>query len=81
MNTDHIRYIITMLKEDKSCAQPWRNKAIARLEEAKVFIEQGHRITNVSPPGGMESATYTGKDCICPQGGFHKDCPLHGTMV
>jgi hypothetical protein len=85
MNTDHIRDIITALKEDKSCVQPWRNYAVKNLQEAIAMIEQGHRETTMKPPGGMlDDVTKPGEIkpniCTCPSypHAIDKACPVHG---
>lgn len=53
LNPNHYQDLITATKADKSIAQPWRNKAVARLEEAQAFVEKGQRTTHVKPPEGM----------------------------
>ena len=84
MDTSYIREIIIALKEDKGCAQPFRNYALKELETAILWIAKGHHMTNMKPPGEMESgSTRTIQHdtvCICPPGGIHAKCPVHGTM-
>lgn len=88
MDTSYIREIIIALKEDKGCAQPYRNYAAKELETAILWIDKGHHMTNMKPPGELESgSTRTSWHetdepivCICPAGGVHAKCPVHGTM-
>lgn len=71
-----INDIIEHVKADKGIVQPWRNKAIARMEEAQAFIRMGLTTTYQQPPqGATVSQTFT---CICPTGGIRRDCPMHG---
>lgn len=70
MNPEYIQDIITMLKDDKSVAQPYRNYALKELHLAVALVEKGQRITNLKPPEGV---------CTCPDGAVSKSCPVHGT--
>lgn len=70
MNYDSsIQSLIASIKEDKSIVEPWRNKAQARLEEVLAFIDRGKKITY---------REHDGPTCICPEGGTHRKCPVHG---
>jgi hypothetical protein len=80
MNPAHIQDIITMLKDDKSCVQPWRNKAIARLEESIAFIEKGHNTTNLKPPAGLPTDAARQCTCLAPDA-INASCPIHGRAV
>lgn len=53
-HNDEIIQLIKYVKADKSIVQPWRNKAVARLEEAQAFIKMGQSTTNLKPPEGVQ---------------------------
>lgn len=80
MNYDQrFAQLIADVKADKSVTQPWRNKAIGRLDEAQALLEKGQRMTNLQPPAGF------GPDiggpvvtCMCLPGTRNKSCPTHG---
>ena len=90
MNYDHeLQRIITAIKADKGIVQPWRNKALARLQEVQAFIHEGQHTSNLKPPEGTELTSYgtaklpnvlEGRECICPAGGIHRRCPVHGEL-
>ncbi len=66
--------LLAEIKADKSVIQPWRNKAVARIEEAQAFVRMGKTSTSASVPN--ESV------CTCPmEGVIDKNCPLHGSMM
>jgi len=73
MNYDQtIQQVIKLIKEDKSIIQPWRNKAVARLEETQAFIKMG------------KTSTYEKEEPVCtcpPVGGIRRTCPVHGSAV
>lgn len=92
MNYDHeLQRLITAIKADKSIVQPWKNYALKHLYEAQAHLRMGLTTTNMSVPAGTIVYTYTASspgnevtgsqeygDCICPPGGKHKECPVHG---
>jgi hypothetical protein len=45
--------LISDIKADKSIHPQWRNKAVARIDEAHAFIEKGQRTTSMKAPQGM----------------------------
>lgn len=50
MNRDKvITDLIAEIKADKSIVQPWRNKAVARLQEAQAFERMGGRRARLRP--------------------------------
>ena len=70
MNYDAaIQELIDVIKADKSILQPWRNKAVARLEEAQAFVMKGKMTTYREPEGLV---------CTCRTGMADKNCPVHG---
>lgn len=73
-----IRDIIGYVREDKTIIQPWRNKAVARLEEAQAFVRMGKTSVNnlPEPPATMTAPTVN--TCTCPVGARDKLCPVHG---
>lgn len=85
MNPAHIRDIITAVKSDKSIVQPWRNKVVARLEEAIAFIHEGQNTSNLKPPAGMTDTSADGftktAECTCAAWPDMPDpkCPVHGS--
>lgn len=87
MNYDaEINRIAETIRHDKDIAQPWRNKAKARLEEAQAFIRMGKTTSNLKPEGRVEldapthDGGYSLNNCICTDGmPARKDCPVHGT--
>lgn len=78
---DDITGLTDILKSDKSIIQPWRNKAIARLEEAQAFIRMGKTTTNLRPPSGTVNDDGSLSVCTCPPGAVDTLCPVHGTGV
>lgn len=83
MNYDmEITKLVGMLKSDKSIIQPWRNKSIARLEEAQAFIRMGK--TSAPEPKGDPMQIIpgpVGRECIChlgTGGTRNPQCPTHG---
>lgn len=82
--------LIEHIKADKGIVQPWRNKAVARMEEAMAFIRMGLSTTNrEAPSDNTETKDYyssfvnTGPatTCNCPTGGIRRDCPVHGLTM
>lgn len=86
MNYDEqINELVTAIKIDKAIIQPWRNKAVARLEEAQAFVRMGKTSTRIvdeaayfrTPEGaGIQPVRTNG--CICPEGALDSLCPVHG---
>lgn len=75
MNYDQqINNLAESIKADKSIIQPWRNKAVARLEEVQAFVRMGSTSTNMPMPAGMEDHAA----CTCPLGAVDKSCVVHG---
>jgi hypothetical protein len=69
---------IEQIKLDKGVVQPWRNKAIARIEEAQAFIHEGMTTTNRVAPDDLPIMQFSGPQCNCTELGKRKDCPVHG---
>lgn len=88
MNYDQkLQELITAIKADKSIVQPWRNKAISRLDETQAFLSMGKRMTNRPWPPDLVIDKANGEQvpiyredlqCTCPNGGRSKECPVHG---
>jgi hypothetical protein len=85
MNYDqYVQEIVDVIKADKAIVQPWRNKAVARLEEAQAFIHEGKTTTYREAPGGLPTMQFAGPSttagqCVCTLGmPPRKDCPVHG---
>lgn len=85
MNYDNNIYLITeRIKTDKTIMQPWRNKAVARMQEAQAFIRMGQTSTNrPDSPNRVDAAgvATTGDmpiACTCPHGAVDSNCPIHG---
>ena len=74
-----INDLIEHIKADKGIVQPWRNKAISRMEEATAFIRMG-LTTTYREPDGPAPMKFAGPklECICTELGKRKDCPFHG---
>ena len=68
----NISELIEAIKADKSILQPWRNKAIARVEEAQAFVRMG--LTSTTRTADQVSSD---KSCTCPVGAIRSDCPIH----
>lgn len=70
--------IIEHIKADKGIVQPWRNYAIKHLMEAQAHICKG---LSTAPAHLVQMAEHEGAPvmgvCICPEGGRHKNCPVH----
>lgn len=62
--------VILNLKETKDLDPKWRNKAVARIEEAQAFIRSA-MIDRVHEPQG---------ECICLPGLIDSECPVHGKL-
>jgi len=75
-----INQIVERLKTDKTVVQPWRNKAVARLQEAQAFVRMGQTTTYQSPNKvtGDNEPPVAGV-CTCPPGALDQDCPVHKT--
>ena len=70
MNYDEaVQQVIAVIKADKRIVQPWRNKAVARMEEAQAFVRMGLSTTYEQPSEPV---------CTCPDGGIARRCPVHG---
>jgi hypothetical protein len=69
---------IEQMKLDKDVAQPWRNKAISRMQEAQAFIHMGLTVTNRKPDDEDWVENFA---CTCPAGGIKRDCPVHGKRL
>lgn len=78
---DEIKRITTLLGMDKGISPKWRNKAVARLDEADAFINQGIKET------GQFHDKQSGNDalefCICMNypDSINRRCPVHGKEV
>lgn len=81
---NEIQSIIDLLSQDKAVSPKWRNKAIARLEDADLYLlkaglDNGENLTSLE-------ATMPPDDslCICrkDQNGklvaLRRSCPIHG---
>lgn len=70
------------IKADKDIIQPWRNKAIARLEEARAFIRMGKTSAPVRKGDPLQNVPGpVSKQCICKYYGIaplNPQCPIHG---
>jgi len=92
MNYDQeIQDIVANIKSDKSIVQPWRNKAMARLEEAQAFIRMG-KTTSLEkpddPPGANRfpipnhvSELNNPNRCTCAPLEIDPTCPIHGNYT
>jgi hypothetical protein len=89
MNYDYEKVladVVNDIRADKSIMQPWKNKAMARIQEAAVFVDHGKKISLAKPPEGLPSAgpkfpTPQPLGCICqPDMPPRKDCPVHGRV-
>lgn len=82
MNYDQqITHLIEAIKADKSIIQPWRNKAVARLEEAHAFIRMGKTSSGQRYDEKLvveQSYSQTSQGCTCFPGTVDKSCPVHG---
>jgi hypothetical protein len=67
----NISELIDAIKADKSILQPWRNKAVARVEEAQAFVRMG--LTSTSKTTADQASENI---CICPIGATRTDCPM-----
>ena len=75
MNYDQqINNLAETIKADKSIIQPWRNKAVARLEEAQAFVRMG----KTSAPAGLVHGAQN--ECSCVAGAIDKTCAVHGVQ-
>jgi len=74
-----INKIVEAIKADKSIAQPWRNKASARLEEVRAFVRMGLQTTYAKNP--IEITYALGQTCTCPFGVLSATCPVHHGAV
>lgn len=81
MNYDsEINELVNSLKEDKTIIQPWRNKAISRLEEVQAFIRMG-KTTAYQPKGDPNQiipGPLGGRTCSCSTEVRKVNCPVHG---
>lgn len=73
-----IDLLLARLSQDKGIHPKWRNKAVARLEEAQAFINQGLRGDIAEPDLGASAAALVGSVCICRPGTINNNCPIHG---
>lgn len=78
---DEIKRITTMLGMDKGISPKWRNKAVARLEEAGSFINSG--IKETADFHNKESGVDDLSFCICISypDSVNRKCPVHGQQV
>lgn len=73
-----IHLIYERLRNDKTVTQPWRNKAISRLQEAQAFIRMGQSTAYPDQPNRVDAGTAS--TCTCQPGIVDKNCPVHGSM-
>ena len=77
MNYDQtITELVEAIRVDKSIIQPWRNKAVARLEEAQAFVRMG----KTSTMSFSDEIVQFPAECICPTGAIDTRCPQHRGM-
>lgn len=87
--TSAIFTFIEQIKADKTIVQPWRNKAVARLEEVSAFVRMGKTTTYLSPVSATEHSpeSFAGSkmvDNALPDNGFPDpnvakcNCPAFG---
>lgn len=69
-----INDLVEEIKLDKSILQPWRNKAIARLQEAQAFVWMGSKVSNTPVDEGYNVVD----ECTCPIGATDINCSIHG---
>jgi hypothetical protein len=78
---DEIKRVTTLLGMDKGISPKWRNKAVARLDEALAFINQGIAETNQfhAKESGLDDLSF----CICISypDSINRKCPVHGQQV
>lgn len=81
--SDEINYdktvtdLVKAIKQDKSIIQPWRNKAVARLEEAQAFVRMG-KTSAYETTTQFTINTDVIAQCTCPNGATDLTCPVHG---
>lgn len=79
MNYDsEINKLAEAIKADKSIVQPWRNKAVARLEESQAFVRMGKSTSTLRTESNPVGPTDFADACTCPSGALDTTCPVHG---
>lgn len=81
MTFDDLTYdqIFAMLlakgRADKGLLQPFKNYALSDTQRLQAVFRMAVGSTNLEPPKGDPGG------CICPTGGIHGACPVHGDLV
>jgi hypothetical protein len=78
-----INDLVEAIKADKAIIQPWRNKAVARLEESQAFVRMGRSSSSRQGELTYNQVVATENNfnhagCICPTGAVANECPVHG---
>jgi hypothetical protein len=79
--SEEIKRINTLLGMDKGISPKWRNKAVARLDEAEAFIAKGMKESDQyrSAQSGFDQLG----ECICINypSSINKNCPVHAKQI
>lgn len=82
---NEIQSIIDLLSQDKAVSPKWRNKAVARLEDAELYLlkaglDTGEELASLdsSLPATDDSLCVCRKDQNGKLVALRRSCPIHG---
>ena len=79
--SDELKRVTTLLGMDKGISPKWRNKAVARIDEALAFINQG--VKETAQYHDKQSGNDALEFCICMNypATINRNCPVHANQI